>query len=193
MVGIRLPSEQQLPPGSRRDLTTALHDLYALAGKPAARTISAWIRDQDDLPGTLSHEGVSAVLRGSNVPRWANLESLVRVLVEQQRVGAAADVDTVVMQIHALWCIADGSPPLPHENSSTPPAIEEADSKEKTLHKRSFSLARPDPDGPNKGSTPRTSTQEPLIRWNLRQRTLDVYDRQMAVEIFKEVSINDQR
>lgn len=102
-----MPDELRLPPGPRRDLTAALHDLYARAGKPAARTISAWIRERDDLPGTLSHEGVSAVLRGAGIPRWNNLESLVQVFVEKQRVGQA-DVTSVVAQIHDLWRIADG-------------------------------------------------------------------------------------
>jgi hypothetical protein len=102
-----MPDEQSLPPGPRRDLAAALHDLYELAGKPAARTISGWIRDHDGLPGTLSHEGVSTVLRGTGVPRWANLESLVRVLVMRQCVGAS-DVDVAVMRIHTLWRVADG-------------------------------------------------------------------------------------
>lgn len=102
-----MPDEQRLPPGPRRDLAAALHDLYELAGKPAARTISGWIRGQDDLPGTLSHEGVSSMLRGTGVPRWANLESLVRVLVSRRRVGVS-DVDAAVIRIHTLWRIADG-------------------------------------------------------------------------------------
>jgi hypothetical protein len=121
MVGIRMPGEQDLPPGSRRDLAVALYDLYELAGKPAVRTISARIRERDDLPGTLSHEGVSAVLRGAGMPRWANLESLVRVLVEQQRVGLS-EADPTVARIHALWRIADGGIiPEPTEDSKLQP------------------------------------------------------------------------
>ena len=30
-MGIRMPDEQHLPPGPRRELVIALHDLYALA------------------------------------------------------------------------------------------------------------------------------------------------------------------
>jgi len=78
VVGVRMPDEGPLPPGARRDLVLAVHELYGLAGKPSTRTISARIRDRNDLPGTLSHESVSAVLRGAgSLPRWANLESLV--------------------------------------------------------------------------------------------------------------------
>ncbi|WP_219471194.1 hypothetical protein [Nonomuraea rhizosphaerae] len=122
-----MPDEQQLPPGPRRDLVAALHDLYELAGKPAARAISAWIRERDDLPGTLSHEGVSAALRGSGTTRWANLESLVCVLVEKQRVGEAK-VGSVVARIHTLWRIADGgmAPEPVGEPELTPQSQREA-------------------------------------------------------------------
>jgi hypothetical protein len=41
------------------------------------------------------------------MPRWANLESLVRVLVEKQRVGQS-DADTTIVRIHTLWRTADG-------------------------------------------------------------------------------------
>ncbi|MFI1241432.1 hypothetical protein [Nocardia salmonicida] len=101
MVGIAMPDDQRLPPGSRRELIAAVHSLYSAAGKPSLRHISEWIRQRDDLPGTLSHEGVSEALNGK-VPRWANLESLVRVLVEHRRVGGS-DEHEVVERIHALW------------------------------------------------------------------------------------------
>jgi hypothetical protein len=102
-----MPDEEQLPPGARRDLVTALHELYELAGKPPTRKISADIRDRDDLPGTLSHEGVSAVLRGAGgVPRWQNLESLVRVLVDSAIIERSVEAE--VLRVHSLWRIADG-------------------------------------------------------------------------------------
>jgi hypothetical protein len=69
----------------------------------------------------LSHEGVSAVLRGAGIPRWANLESLVRVLVTQQRVGLSS-TDATVARIHTLWRIADGGIPRePTGNSGLQP------------------------------------------------------------------------
>jgi len=187
-----MPDEQHLPPGPRRDLVVALHDLYACAGKPAARTISAWIRDQDDLPGTLSHEGVSAVLRGTGTPRWANLESLVRVLVQQQRVGKA-DIDIVVRRIHVLWCFVDGGPPPANESSSTPPTVPESERSEDSAseNQNPHSGTRHDESGE---SGPRTSLQGSLIRWeHPRLGVLDFRDRQTAVEIFREVGgFNDQ-
>ena len=101
-----MPDEGRLPRGPRRDLVAALHELYVLAGKPPCRQISAHIRKRDDLPGTLSHEGVSAVLRGTGgVPRWLNLKSLVHALVD----FSITDLDVVaqVERIHKLWSAAD--------------------------------------------------------------------------------------
>ncbi len=121
MAGIQMPDEQRLPPGPGRELVSALHELYESAGKPAVRSISAWIReDKDqDLPGTLSHEGVSSVLSGSAVPRWVNLESLVRVLIKKRRVGEP-DVEATVREIHGLWRMLPGNPPA--GSSASPPS-----------------------------------------------------------------------
>lgn len=107
MPGIPMPDREQLPPGPRRELIAAVHSMYSAAGKPSVRRISEWIRNRDDLPGTLSHEGVAAVLKG-HVARWENLESLVRVLVDQRRVGQS-DPDEVVERIHALWANVDNA------------------------------------------------------------------------------------
>ncbi|MFG2807818.1 hypothetical protein [Streptomyces massasporeus] len=184
MAGIRLPDEERLPPGPHRNLVIALHDIYEMAGKPAARTISTHIRERDDLPGTLSHEGVSAVLRGVAVPRWRNLESLVRVLVEHQRVGQQS-VTTVVVKIHTLWRLADGGY-IPSNSHSPDP--------EST---RDFSLSEVDEEsviseeGEEKEAAD-PSALAPVMRWNPRRRTLDVFDRQVAVEIFKEVGGVDE-
>ena len=104
-----MTDEGRLPPGPRRDFVSAVYRLYELAGKPAARTISLRIRERDDLPGTLSHEGVSAIIRGSGgVPRWENLESLIRVLV--QRSVTPLNVDDEINRIHVLWIAADTVP-----------------------------------------------------------------------------------
>jgi hypothetical protein len=82
MTGIALPGRDKLRPGPRRDLAEALHGLYRQAGLPGARTISKESRDRDDLPDTISHEGVSGILRGEGLPRWSKIESLVRILVD---------------------------------------------------------------------------------------------------------------
>jgi hypothetical protein len=192
-----MPNEERLPAGARRDLVAALHDLYALAGKPAARTISTCIRDRDDLPGTLSHEGVSAVLRGSGgVPRWPNLESLVRVLVDQQRISEV-DVEAEIRRIHNLWRLADGASPsgqVRHEISSTPqqepraPRDDRGDGDPADQPQARDSATTHRAIGDGSAGVP---NQLPLARWNPRLRTLDILDRQMAIEIIREVSADD--
>lgn len=184
MAGIRLPDEERLPPGPHRNLVIALHDIYEMAGKPAARTISTHIRERDDLPGTLSHEGVSAVLRGVGVPRWRNLESLVRVLVEHQRVGQQS-VTTVVVKIHTLWRFADGGHPSSNSYSLNSECIRDFDVS--AVEKDSVI----DEEGEGKDSADPLALT-PVMRWNPRRRTLDVFDRQVAVEIFKEVGGVDE-
>jgi hypothetical protein len=102
-----MPDEDQLPSSPKRDLVAAVHRLYQLAGKPSVRKISGCIKDRDDLPGTLSHEGVSAVLRGNGgVPRWPNLASLVKVLAEDAIVPL--DIEHEILHVHALWVAVDG-------------------------------------------------------------------------------------
>ncbi|MEU1523949.1 hypothetical protein ABZ413_17285 [Nocardia rhamnosiphila] len=161
-MSIRIPGEEKLAPGPKRDLVIALHHLYVLAGAPAARAISGWIREQDELPGTLSHEGVSAVLRGQSVPRWANLKSLVHVLVQRQCVDEPQNIEVVEKQIHALWgTVCSG---LPAPGTSTSAATTEG-------------------EGRGRGSSP----QHALIRWNSGLGTVDFSDRQTAVEFFKEL------
>ncbi|WP_405445477.1 hypothetical protein [Streptomyces erythrochromogenes] len=159
-------------PGPLRELVIALHGIYALAGKPSTRTISETIRERDDLDSTLSHEGVSALLRGDGVPRWANLESLVRVLVDAQRVGER-NMDVTVRRIHALWCLADGAPPPP-ESAHPPPPGRPPASTEDAGESGAPALA-------------------PVMSWNPRRRTLDVFDRRLAVEIIKEVGGTDEQ
>jgi hypothetical protein len=185
-----MPDEGKLPPGPRRDLVLAVHDLYELAGKPPVRSISERIHERGDLPGTLSHEGVSAVLRGAGgVPRWLNLESLVRVLVERRRVGIGdTDVEAIVIQIHELWRIADGGPETPRQHRIG-----------LLVNTNSMQAAGIDEKSPNTtaewqgNQEVSDSPLAPLLRWNVRQRTLDIFDRQVAVEVIKEVGgVDDQ-
>ena len=103
-MAVRMPSELELPRGARRDLTPALHNLYEKAGKPPTRRISQWIMEDTSFPGRLSHEFVSQVLRGAAVPRWPNLEALIRVLETHKVVTSNT---SSMNAIHALWARAD--------------------------------------------------------------------------------------
>jgi hypothetical protein len=109
MTGIALPGMDKLPPGPRRDLVEALHELYRQAGFPGTRTISKDSRDRGDvlyLRDTISHEGVSAMLRGEGAPRWSKIECLVRILVD--RAVGHPEVEATLARFHELWLLADG-------------------------------------------------------------------------------------
>ncbi len=102
MVGIQMLDVSILPAGARRDLAEALYGLYEHAGRPATRELADAIRNDDSLPGTLSHEGVAAMIRGSSkYSNWANLESLVRTLASRHL--ARPDLESVVSRIRDLW------------------------------------------------------------------------------------------
>ncbi|MFJ3713069.1 hypothetical protein [Streptomyces sp. NPDC090053] len=93
-----------------------------MAGKPSTREIATAIRNRDDLPGTLSHEGVGATLRGAGgLPRWPNLESLVRVLAD--RTITRGDSDAAISHIHTLWLEADAEQALGARESSSADAV----------------------------------------------------------------------
>lgn len=192
MPGVKMPDESRLPHGAHRDLVTELHGLYGAAGKPSCRQISTLIRQRDDLPGTLSHEGVSAALRGAGgVPRWRNLESLVRVLAAHSVIDI--DVETVVIKVHRLWRSADDPTIDP-----TDPTVEV-----KSLDASAYSnesIATPDDElaksnRPDKGEIKEQPDHSGalLARWNPRLSTLDVFDKQTAIDIARSIGGADEK
>jgi hypothetical protein len=109
VAGVPLSATDVLPPGSHRERVEALHEFYGQAGLPGTRRISkdSWrLGDALDLPDTISHEGVSAILRGEGVPRWSKVECLVRILAAQA-VGRP-NVEATVQRFHMLWLSAVG-------------------------------------------------------------------------------------
>ncbi|GGK72190.1 FxSxx-COOH system tetratricopeptide repeat protein [Mangrovihabitans endophyticus] len=106
------PRPGPLPDGPLRDLVLALRGLHRAAGKPGARQISAAIRDSDDMRDTVSHETVSAMLRGGGLPKWVKVECVVRQLVAWAVTGP--DTDEEIRRFHRLWLAADDAPsPVP--------------------------------------------------------------------------------
>ncbi|MFF7249808.1 tetratricopeptide repeat protein, partial [Embleya sp. NPDC008237] len=100
-MAIGMPDEQRLPPGARRELVIALHALYTDAGRPGTRAAATAISRRGDLPSTVSHETLSALLHGRAVPDWPRMESVVRHLA-----GASVrrpDPDETVLRFHDLW------------------------------------------------------------------------------------------
>lgn len=100
------------------ELAEALHELHRDAGKPGARRISLAVRDRSDLRDTVSHETVSAMLRGTALARWGKVECVVRQLAAWSVTGRDADAE--VRRFHRLWLAAsDGrtEPEAPVEKS----------------------------------------------------------------------------
>ena len=112
-------------------LVTELQLLYRAAGRPSYRRISSEIREKDDMPDTVSHETVSALLNGSTIPRWTKVECVVRQLA-----GMAVhrpDIDAEVRRFFELWSPDDDTRARLSESTAAivatpnpdPPAIAE--------------------------------------------------------------------
>ncbi|GIF49517.1 tetratricopeptide repeat protein [Asanoa ferruginea] len=79
-MAIRLPASDALPDGPLREFVAVLHELYDLAGQPAARLIS---KDISALPKrfeSVSHQTVAALLHGGPPPAWEKVRSIVFAL-----------------------------------------------------------------------------------------------------------------
>ena len=109
-MAIALPGPDRLPPGPVRDFVVALHNLYDLAGRLAARQISRQIYDDRNLEA-VSHETVSAALRGSSVPSWHKVLSIITVLARHSI--RPLNTDQLVVEFHALWILASATPAQP--------------------------------------------------------------------------------
>lgn len=123
---IELPAEDVVPPGPYRRLLVELHRLYKAAGRPALRTLSAEIREDNDLPVTLSHEAIRQILRGvGGIPRWPTLKSLAWVLARHAQPHRSPDAE--VKRFLHLWEaageISSISAAAPHERQYKPPTF----------------------------------------------------------------------
>lgn len=63
--------------------------------------MSGLIKDRDDLPDKVSHEGVRTALKGLRVPRWETVHSIVAVLAE--RCSPPRDPQAEVARFLRLW------------------------------------------------------------------------------------------
>ncbi|MDR7324711.1 MULTISPECIES: FxSxx-COOH system tetratricopeptide repeat protein [Catenuloplanes] len=79
--------------------------LYRAAGRPAYRKVSDAIRDRHDMPDTVSHETVSAIIRGAVLPRWIKVECVVRQLAAMA--VTRPDPEAEVRRFHLLWSSED--------------------------------------------------------------------------------------
>jgi tetratricopeptide (TPR) repeat protein len=99
-VPIRVPGLDRVPAGPLRDLLQALHTLYGGAGRPSARAISGRIYKIRELP-QVSHETVSALLRGSTIPSWIRVDAIVVTL--NAMAVEPEPVQTLRLRFLELW------------------------------------------------------------------------------------------
>src|ERR1044072_4176162 len=92
-----MPGEDELPPGPLRDLTVALHEVYAAAGKPSLAKIEVEVRKRDDKG---SRDTVRGVLRG-NKTKWATLSPIIGALAEMSVPSRSSDDE--MARIKPLW------------------------------------------------------------------------------------------
>jgi tetratricopeptide (TPR) repeat protein len=122
-VAIALSSEDRLPRGPKREFAEALHDLYDLAGQPAARQVSRAVYRRPQELESISHETVSSTLRGDIVPAWPKVQAMVTIFTEMS--VRDHDVDAEINRMHQLWLTARRSAatdPVPADDAPAPPA-----------------------------------------------------------------------
>jgi replicative DNA helicase len=90
MAHVRQPD---LPAGAACDFFSALHELYAAAGRPSTRRLEAAVG------GATSHTTLHKALAGPKVPGWGATE----VLVEGLALSARRDQQAVVERFRSLW------------------------------------------------------------------------------------------
>ena len=151
------------------NLVAELQQLHRAAGRPSYRRISSEIRKQNHMPDTVSHETVSALLRGDGgLTRWSKVECVVRYL------AAIAihrpDLDEEVRRFHSLWLAASDrmsqpSPPVDADPVAAPPRPHPAEPSEVASPSAGFSPMGLAPHR-NAGFTGRTELLD-LIRTGL--------------------------
>lgn len=77
---LRMPTTEDLPPGTVRDFVELLFAIYRAAHRPTLREISS-AAAKGDHRGTASTETVRRMLRGDTVPaHWETVEAVVEAL-----------------------------------------------------------------------------------------------------------------
>jgi hypothetical protein len=186
-VPVGMPDEGQLPLGPRRELTMAIHVLYVGAGAPGLRRISNAIRNRDDLPDTVSHEAIRSILNGASA-QWAKIQCLASQLLAWSvtRLDPAPELE----KIHRLWLAAGevgrlelsqpdgrhGERQLPGEPTFRGlPTGEDGSSQD----------IAGDPPDLSRQVERYGLIRRPLMTWNPRTGAIEVYDRQMAIQIIQ--------
>jgi hypothetical protein len=185
-MSVSMPGEGRLPPGPLRDLTHAVHVSYENAGKPGTRKISDAIRDRGDLPDTVSHEAVRNILLGSHVG-WLKLECVILQLVTWDI--NKPDPEDEKRKFHKLWIRVE-------ESATSQFAANRADRiSSDEISPTSTDTA--DVSAENDQNLvsrieDRGTLRAPLVSWRTPAGTLEVYDRQMAIQLINNVRLPNE-
>lgn len=76
---LRMPSLEQLPPGTRREFAAELFWHYRKAGRPELPRVVNAITALPETP-SVSRETVRRLLKGETISRWDKVDALLRVL-----------------------------------------------------------------------------------------------------------------
>lgn len=90
---IKMPGEDELPSGPRRQFVEELRRYYRAAGRPPLRHVSKLIEGREDLEEiTASQETVRRILRGTVVPvDWNRVNAVFQVFCEIGEIDPNAD------------------------------------------------------------------------------------------------------
>jgi len=90
---IKMPPEDELPEGPRREFVGELRRYYRAAGRPPLRHVSKLIEGRADLKEvTASQETVRRILRGMVIPTdWNRVNAVFQVLCEIGEIAPDAD------------------------------------------------------------------------------------------------------
>jgi hypothetical protein len=132
---IKMPSQDELPEGPRREFVVELRRYYRAAGRPPLRHVSRLIEGRQDLKEvTASQETIRRILRGIVIPvDWNRVNAVFQVFCEIGEIDPDADrwqdsyegEESNREQLKQLWDVAleaePNTPPIPRP---TPPQPE---------------------------------------------------------------------
>lgn len=119
-----MPGTDVLPDGPRRTLTAEIHRIYTSAGRPSTRQVALAIRDDHNYRDSVSHETVSAILRGVGHPGWSKIECVTRQLCKWS-IGERYVTEELRI-VHAAWLLAEGERLRPDTSSGKREVLDRA-------------------------------------------------------------------
>lgn len=85
---LRLPTEDEVPPGPKRSFLEEIYFHYQEAGRPTPLEIADELAQRDNMTGTASRETIRRMLRGETVPvRWSTVAAVFVLFCERSGIN----------------------------------------------------------------------------------------------------------